>query len=197
MMNCIIDTVCLVCGTKWFCFITAGQNWRKTSACVLVLQYVFEIVQGKQFVNWFQFCFHSFHSLVPGKFEWHFRYLIFQIISVINDWGSSCELAHRWMLREWLFMISQHWFRQWLGAVRQQAVTWANDEPDFLSPYGVTRPQWVNSVSHWPLGDLAVIIKTWFSHLWYRIMCRHWLIEIALKWMPQKLNTDLVLCEKS
>ena len=23
-------------------------------------------------------------------------------------------------------MISQHWFRQWLGAVRQQAITWAN-----------------------------------------------------------------------
>ena len=23
-------------------------------------------------------------------------------------------------------MISQHWFRQWLGAVRHQAITWAN-----------------------------------------------------------------------
>ena len=27
-------------------------------------------------------------------------------------------------------MISQHWFRQWLGAVRQQAITWANVDPD-------------------------------------------------------------------
>ena len=26
--------------------------------------------------------------------------------------------------------ISQHWFRQWLGAVRQQAITWANVDPD-------------------------------------------------------------------
>ena len=25
-----------------------------------------------------------------------------------------------------LLMISQHWFRWWLGAVRQQAITWAN-----------------------------------------------------------------------
>ena len=24
----------------------------------------------------------------------------------------------------------QHWFRLWLGAVRQQAITWANDDPD-------------------------------------------------------------------
>ena len=27
-------------------------------------------------------------------------------------------------------MISQHWFRWWLGAVRQQAITWANIDPD-------------------------------------------------------------------
>ena len=27
-------------------------------------------------------------------------------------------------------MISQHWFRWWLGAVRQQANTWANIDPD-------------------------------------------------------------------
>ena len=27
-------------------------------------------------------------------------------------------------------MISQHWFRKWLGAIRQQAITWANVDPD-------------------------------------------------------------------
>ena len=27
-------------------------------------------------------------------------------------------------------MISQHWFRWWLGAVRQQAITWANVDPN-------------------------------------------------------------------
>ena len=27
-------------------------------------------------------------------------------------------------------MIYQNWFRQWLGAVRQQAITWANVDPD-------------------------------------------------------------------
>ena len=27
-------------------------------------------------------------------------------------------------------MISQYWFRLWLGAVGQQAITWANVDPD-------------------------------------------------------------------
>ena len=29
-----------------------------------------------------------------------------------------------------LLMISQHWFREWLGAISQQAITWANVDPD-------------------------------------------------------------------
>ena len=29
-----------------------------------------------------------------------------------------------------LLMISQPWFRWWLGAVRKQAITWANVDPD-------------------------------------------------------------------
>ena len=41
--------------------------------------------------------FNWFNSLAPGKFEWNCRYLIFQIISVIDGWGISCELALRWM----------------------------------------------------------------------------------------------------
>ena len=27
-------------------------------------------------------------------------------------------------------MVSQHWFRYWLGAVRHHAITWANIDPD-------------------------------------------------------------------
>ena len=27
-------------------------------------------------------------------------------------------------------MISQHWFRLWRGAIRQQAITWANVDQD-------------------------------------------------------------------
>ena len=82
------------------------------------------------------------NSLAPGKFEWHFRYLIFQIISVIDGWGISCELALRWMsldltddkptlvqVMAWCRQATSHYPNQW----------W----PRSLSPHGVTRPQWV------------------------------------------------------
>ena len=41
-------------------------------------------------------------------------------------------------------IISQHWFRQWLGAIRQQAIYLSQCWPRSLLPYGITRPQWVN-----------------------------------------------------
>ena len=39
-------------------------------------------------------------------------------------------------------MISQYWFRWWLGAVRQLVITWGIVDPD-MSPYGVNKPGWV------------------------------------------------------
>ena len=35
------------------------------------------------------------NPLAPGKFEWNFGFLIFEIISVIDGWGISRELARR------------------------------------------------------------------------------------------------------
>ena len=100
-------------------------------------------------------CMSAVNSLVPGKFEWHFMYLIFQIISVIDDWGISCELALRWMsldftddkttlvqVMAWCHQATSHYLSQW----------W----PRSLSPYGVsvTRPQWVNSL--WPCDTISL-----------------------------------------
>ena len=71
-----------------------------------------------------------------------FRYLIFQIISVIDGWGISCELALRWMSldltddKSTLVQIMA-WCRQATSHYLSQC--W----PRSLSPYGVTRPQWV------------------------------------------------------
>ena len=90
---------------------------------------------------------HMFNSLTPGRFEWNFSYLIFQIISVIDGWGISCELALRWMsldltdnkstlvqVMAWCCQATSHYLDQ----------CW----PRSPTPYGVTRPQRVNSV--WP-----------------------------------------------
>ena len=47
-------------------------------------------------------------------------------IWLIAGMNISCET-----LRPWTFlMIDQHWFSSWLGAVRQQAIIWANVKPD-------------------------------------------------------------------
>ena len=44
----------------------------------------------------------------------------------------SCEesLVKDECHRTLLMMMSKHWFRQWLGVVRQQAITWANVDPE-------------------------------------------------------------------
>ena len=86
------------------------------------------------------------NSLVPGKSEGNFRYLIFQIISVIDGWAISCELALICMsldltdgkstldqVMAWWCQATSHYLSQ----------CW----PSFLSPYGVTRPQWVNMLN--------------------------------------------------
>ena len=35
-----------------------------------------------------------FNSLAPGRFEWHFRWIIFMLILDIDDWCISCEIAN-------------------------------------------------------------------------------------------------------
>ena len=85
------------------------------------------------------------NSLAPGKFEWNFRCLIFQIISVIDGWGISCELTLRWMSLDltndestWVQVMA--WCRQ--ATSHYLSHCW----PRSLSPYGVTRPYWVNTL---------------------------------------------------
>ena len=101
------------------------------------------------------------NSLAPGKFEWNFRYLIFQIISVIDGWGISCEIGPRWMsfdLTDYKSTLVQVivWYRQARSHYLSQC--W----PRSQSPYGVTRPQWVHC--------------GWVTRKWY--MC--WEIESTL-----------------
>ena len=47
--------------------------------------------------------------------------------------GSPYILLVKLLSGEWQrthLTIHQHWFRYWFGAIRQQAVTWANFDPD-------------------------------------------------------------------
>ena len=81
-------------------------------------------------------------SLNPGKFEWNFRFLIFQIISVIDGWGISCEHALIWMSFD--LTGDKSTLVQVMAGCRQATSHYMSQcWPRSMSPYGVTRPQWV------------------------------------------------------
>ena len=76
------------------------------------------------------------------RFERNFRQVIFQLISVTDGCGISCKIALRWMPldltddKSTLVQVMA-WCRQ--AASHYLSQCW----PRFMSPYGVTRPQWV------------------------------------------------------
>ena len=83
--------------------------------------------------------------LAPGKFEWNFRYVIFQGILVIDGWGISCELALRWMSFD--FTDEKSTLVQVMAWCHQATSNYLSQcWPRSMSSCGVTRPQWVNSV---------------------------------------------------
>ena len=107
-----------------------------------------------------QFCA-NINSLAPEKFEWNFRYVIFKWILVIDGWGISCEIALIWMSLD--FTDDQSTLVQVMARCRQATSHYLSQcWPRFLSPYGVTRPQWVNT-----LNKMVSILQMAFSSAWF------------------------------
>ena len=93
------------------------------------------------------------NSLVPGKFEWNIRYVIFKQISVIDGWGISCEIALIWTSLD--FTADQSTLVQVMAWCRQAPSHYLSQcWPRSLLPYGVTRPQWVKATT--PLNYLPI-----------------------------------------
>ena len=94
----------------------------------------------------------------------------------------------QWSLFQWVRLtVNQHWYRQWLGATKQHGITRANN-PRSLMPYGITRPQWVNSL--WP-SDTTWWYKTWSTLAQVMACClmttshylsQCWLIISEIQW---------------
>ena len=86
-----------------------------------------------------------FNSLAPGGFENIFQNVFFKLISWIDTLSNSCETALRSMPQnpsddKSTLVQVMAWCRQAASHYLSQCC------PRSLSPYGVTRPQWVNSL---------------------------------------------------
>ena len=76
-----------------------------------------------------------------------------------------------WDIGHWiLLMTHQHWFSLWLGAIRQQAITWANVNPDLcrhMASLGhnefILQTDSVVKLAHWGRVKMAAILQTKFK----------------------------------
>ena len=105
-----------------------------------------------------------FNSLAPGRFEQNFRQVIFKLISVTDGWGISCKIALRCMLLDLTddkstLIEVMAWCRQAPSHYLSQC--W----PRSLSPYGVTRPQWVNCSVLWTVRGIWKMVGIPTGHL--------------------------------
>ena len=69
-----------------------------------------------------------FNSLAPKRWGCKLKLVILILISSIYILSNSCEIAIRWMSLK-LTDDSSTLFQLWLGALRQQAITWINVDP--------------------------------------------------------------------
>ena len=101
------------------------------------------------------------HWLAPGKFEWNFRYAIIKWILVIAGRGISCEIALIWISLD--FTDDQSTLVQVMTWCRQATSQYLSQcWPRSLSPYGVTRPQWVNQ--YFPHPYFCESCSSWSFH---------------------------------
>ena len=80
-----------------------------------------------------------------GDLKKKMRKVIFQLISLIGGWGIFCKIALKWMSMDLTddkstLVQVMAWCRQATSHYLSQC--W----PRSVSPYGVSRPQWVNKI---------------------------------------------------
>ena len=100
-----------------------------------------------------------FNSLAHGKFDWNFRYVIFQGILLIDGWDISCEMALKWMSVD--FTDDQSALVQVMAWCRQATShNLSQCWPSSTSPYGVTRPQLVKQQKI-PVPNILNLTNYW------------------------------------
>ena len=133
-----------------------GLSWPQFHACQDAIES--SAPQVTFDIQWHGSQYSLVNSLTPGKFEWNFRHIIFKQNLVIDGWGISCEIALIWMSLD--FVDDQSTFVQiWLGAIRQQAITGANVDPDLCRHMGSLGP---NELTHWPTDEVSKAFMMFF-----------------------------------
>ena len=89
--------------------------------------------------------FYMVNSLAPGKFDWTLIYVIFKQIFLSDVWGISCEIA---IIQMSLDTDDQSTLVHVMAWCRQAPSHYLSQcWPRSMSPNGVTRPQWVNTMT--------------------------------------------------
>ena len=96
--------------------------------------------------KWQPFCFgfSVFNSLAPGRSEYDSKNVIFNLVLLIGIFRSSHDNALQWMPQDLTddkstLVQVMAWCRQAASHYLSQCL------PRYMSPYGVPRPQWVNT----------------------------------------------------
>ena len=132
----------------------------------------------------------TLNSLVPGEFEWSFRYVIFKWIVVIDGWGISCEIALIWMSLD--FTDDQSTLVQVMAWCRQATSHYLSQcWPRSLSPYDVTRPECVKST------DLLDLLQEEVSALKVHLdtILLHGFVENLVVWLWQFDAREQIWCD--
>ena len=146
MLHCNVVSHCLCAYTKW----SLELSKRHTDIFCYLLSFlhtemaqIVEIPHGRKgpiYPN-----YPTVNSLAPGGFENIFQNVFFKLISWMDTLSNSCETALRSMPQnpsddKSTLVQVMAWCRQAASHYLSQCC------PRSLSPYGVTRPQWVNTV---------------------------------------------------
>ena len=99
------------------------------------------------------------NSLAPGRCGNHFRNIIFKLIIQNDNLGTCCKISFRWMLQN--LSNAKSTLVQVMAWCCQATIHYPSQcHPRFMSPYGIVRPQWVNSMAP---SNAIRCLKTWLT----------------------------------
>ena len=110
----------------------------------------------------------SINSLAPGRPGCHFKTAIFNPVLLIAIFTSSNDDALRWM--PWDLIDDKSTLVHVMAWCRQETSHYLSQcWPSSMSPYGVTRPQWVKDL-------MSSAHQTWFRKLnFFRAIVLQWI----------------------